>query len=34
VGASRKPPMFLKPGDVLETTIDGIGTTINRCTSA
>jgi 2-keto-4-pentenoate hydratase/2-oxohepta-3-ene-1,7-dioic acid hydratase in catechol pathway len=34
VGGSRKPPVFLKPGDVLETTIDGIGTTINRCTSA
>jgi 2-keto-4-pentenoate hydratase/2-oxohepta-3-ene-1,7-dioic acid hydratase in catechol pathway len=34
VGGSRKPPVFLKPGDVLETTIDGIGTTTNRCTSA
>jgi 2,4-diketo-3-deoxy-L-fuconate hydrolase len=34
VGGSRKPPVFLKPGDVLETTIEGIGTTVNRCTSA
>lgn len=31
VGGSRKPPVFLKPGDVLETTLEGIGTTINRC---
>lgn len=31
VGGSRKPPVFLKPGDVLETTIEGIGTTVNRC---
>lgn len=34
VGGSRKPPVFLKPGDVLETTIEGIGTTVNRCVSA
>lgn len=31
VGGSRKPPVFLKPGDVLETTLEGIGTTVNRC---
>jgi 2-keto-4-pentenoate hydratase/2-oxohepta-3-ene-1,7-dioic acid hydratase in catechol pathway len=31
VGASRKPPVFLKPGDILVSTIDGIGTTTNRC---
>ncbi len=31
VGMARKPPMFLKPGDVLVSTIDGIGTTTNRC---
>jgi len=31
VGVSRKPPMFLKPGDVLVSTIDGIGTTTNTC---
>lgn len=31
VGVSRKPPVFLKPGDVLVSTIDGIGTTTNRC---
>ena len=34
VGGSRKPPVFLKPGDVLETTIEGIGTTVNHCVSA
>jgi acylpyruvate hydrolase len=33
VGVSRKPPVFLKPGDVLVSTIDGIGTTTNRCIS-
>lgn len=33
VGGSRKPPVFLKPGDVLETTLEGIGTTVNRCTA-
>lgn len=31
VGVSRKPQVFLKPGDVLVSTIDGIGTTTNRC---
>ena len=31
VGVSRKPQIFLKPGDVLVSTIDGIGTTTNRC---
>jgi len=31
VGVSRKPAVFLKHGDVLVSTIDGIGTTINRC---
>lgn len=31
VGVSRKPAVFLKPGDVLVSTIDGIGTTTNRC---
>ena len=31
VGGSRKPPRFLSPGDVLVTTIEGIGTTTNRC---
>lgn len=31
VGVSRKPPMFLKAGDVLVSTIDGIGTTTNTC---
>jgi acylpyruvate hydrolase len=31
VGVSRKPSVFLKPGDVLVSTIDGIGTTTNHC---
>jgi len=30
VGAARKPPRFLKPGEVLETTIEGIGTMRNH----
>jgi 2-keto-4-pentenoate hydratase/2-oxohepta-3-ene-1,7-dioic acid hydratase in catechol pathway len=29
VGFSRQPPVFLKPGDVLETKIEGIGTMSN-----
>lgn len=31
VGMSRQPPVFLKPGDVLVSTIDGIGSTTNLC---
>ncbi len=31
VGATRKPPRFLQPGQVLETWIEGIGTIRNRC---
>lgn len=31
VGVSRKPAMFLKPGDVLISSIDGIASTTNRC---
>jgi 2,4-diketo-3-deoxy-L-fuconate hydrolase len=31
VGVSRKPPVFLKAGDILVSTIDGIGTTTNHC---
>jgi len=31
VGATRQPPRFLKPGSVLETWIEGIGTIRNRC---
>lgn len=34
IGATRKPPRFLHPGDVLTTTVDGIGTIVNRCVSA
>jgi 2-keto-4-pentenoate hydratase/2-oxohepta-3-ene-1,7-dioic acid hydratase in catechol pathway len=25
VGAARKPPVFLKPGDVFEVDVEGIG---------
>lgn len=31
VGATRKPPRFLAPGQVLETWIEGVGTIRNRC---
>ena len=30
VGHSRKPPEFLKPGDVMETEITGVGIIRNR----
>ena len=29
VGQSRQPPEFLSPGDVLESTVEGIGTIRN-----
>jgi 2-keto-4-pentenoate hydratase/2-oxohepta-3-ene-1,7-dioic acid hydratase in catechol pathway len=31
VGVARRPPVFLKPGDVIETEISGIGTLRNEC---
>ena len=31
VGATRQPPRFLQPGQILETWIEGIGTMRNRC---
>jgi len=31
VGAARTPPRFLRPGNVVTTTIDGIGRCHNRC---
>jgi 2-keto-4-pentenoate hydratase/2-oxohepta-3-ene-1,7-dioic acid hydratase in catechol pathway len=34
IGATRKPPRFLKPGDVVESTIEGVGTIRNRCVAA
>jgi acylpyruvate hydrolase len=34
VGAARNPPRFLQPGDVVRTTIDGIGSCENRCETA
>lgn len=33
VGAARRPPRFLAPGEVVTTTIDGVGTMRNRCVS-
>lgn len=32
VGIFRKPPVLLKPGDLMEAGIEGIGTLQNRCT--
>lgn len=29
VGVARKPPVWMKPGDVVEVTIEGIGTLVN-----
>jgi len=34
VGISRQPPRFLRPGDVLESWIEGIGTIRNRLVAA
>jgi 2,4-diketo-3-deoxy-L-fuconate hydrolase len=31
VGMSRTPPRFLQPGDILVSTIEHIGTMVNRC---
>lgn len=31
VGATRQPPRFLRPGEVVESWIEGIGTIRNRC---
>ncbi len=31
VGAGRNPQVFLKPGQVLTTSIEGIGSCVNRC---
>ena len=33
VGWVRQPPRFLQPGDVLESTIEGIGTIRNKMVS-
>lgn len=32
VGHGMQPPRYLRPGDVIETTIDGVGSIRNRCT--
>ena len=31
VGVARHPPVYLRPGDVVETEIEGLGTLRNRC---
>lgn len=31
VGAARTPPVFLRPGQVVRTAIEGIGELVNRC---
>jgi 2-keto-4-pentenoate hydratase/2-oxohepta-3-ene-1,7-dioic acid hydratase in catechol pathway len=31
IGATRQPPRFLQPGQLLETWIEGVGTMRNRC---
>ena len=31
VGAARKPPVFLQPGDKCQVEIEGIGALVNRC---
>lgn len=34
VGAARRPPVFLEPGDAVEVTIDKVGTVSNRMVAA
>lgn len=34
VGSTRSPRRYLKPGEVIESTIEGIGTMVNRCVAA
>jgi acylpyruvate hydrolase len=34
VGGARKPPVFLGPGDVLRTYVEGIGELENACVEA
>jgi len=34
IGAARTPPRFLRPGDVVTSHIEGIGTLRNRCVAA
>jgi acylpyruvate hydrolase len=33
VGAGRRPPVFLAPGQVLTTVVEGIGSCVNHCVS-
>lgn len=33
VGAARNPPVFLRPGQVVTTTVEGVGELVNRCVS-
>jgi 2-keto-4-pentenoate hydratase/2-oxohepta-3-ene-1,7-dioic acid hydratase in catechol pathway len=34
VGAAQNPPQFLRPGDVVEATVEGIGTLRNPVVDA
>ena len=34
VGSTRDPRRYLKPGEVIESTIEGLGTLVNRCVAA
>ncbi len=34
IGASRKPPRFLQPGDLVRSEIEGLGHLLNRCVAA
>jgi 2-keto-4-pentenoate hydratase/2-oxohepta-3-ene-1,7-dioic acid hydratase in catechol pathway len=34
VGFARQPPEFLKPGDLMETEVEGVGKLSNRCVAA
>jgi 2-keto-4-pentenoate hydratase/2-oxohepta-3-ene-1,7-dioic acid hydratase in catechol pathway len=33
VGSARTPPLFLRPGDVVETTVENVGTMKNKIVS-
>jgi 2-keto-4-pentenoate hydratase/2-oxohepta-3-ene-1,7-dioic acid hydratase in catechol pathway len=33
-GSGRKPPQFLKPGNVVRSEISGLGVLENRCVAA
>jgi acylpyruvate hydrolase len=31
VGAARTPPVWLRPGQVVRTVVEGVGECVNRC---